>query len=139
MPSAPGFSVPIQPRCFHRANPSDPGACRELATWQRNQANGFPAGYYCDRHRATNDRPLGADLLIHRVQIIGEITIAGVDFAAAAAKTEALERIADAVAAVGGVFNLLDLSSTMARVPGQAPPGEAIDQGGQGSGRRVRH
>lgn len=139
MPSQPGFAVAIAPRCFHREHPLAPAACGELAEWQRNSGGAFPEGYYCDRHRSASDVPIAADLLIPRVQIVGEITIAGVDFAAARAKGEALDRVIATLATAGGVFSLLSLSARVARVPRQAAPGDAIGQGGAGLPRPVRH
>ena len=139
MPDLPGFAVPMAPRCFHRDQPSDPAPCGAPAAWVRNSGNCFPAGYYCDQHRSPGDARIGAEMVIPRVSVIAEITIAGTDFAGPQAKSEALDRIAAAVAAAGGLLNLLDLSSTVARVPRQDAPETAIGRRGVPTARGVRH
>lgn len=127
--------IPVPPRCFHRSNPSDLAGCGELAAWLRPSNSGFPAGYYCDQHRSPSDEPIGEAYLFSRVDVIAEIVIAGVDFAARPAMSEALDRIGAAVASIGGVFSLVDISANITRAPRQGAPGAAIAVVGRGFGR----
>lgn len=137
MPMPEPFSIPVPPRCFHPANPREATGCGELAAWMRPSRVGFPVGYFCDRHRADGDQLIPDLYLFHRVTVIAEITMAGVDFAASPARSEALDRLAAAVASIGGVLNLVDVASVVTRAPRQAPAGRTIARGAAGSGRAV--
>ena len=139
MPNLTPTVIAVPPRCFHRQNPADLAACGRLAGWMRPSNCGFPAGYFCDLHCSAGDEPIGEAYLYSRVTLIGEIMIAGCDFAATPARAEAIDRIGCAVESAGGLFSLVDASVALTRAPRQAAPGVAIARGGAGLGRGWGH
>ena len=80
--------------------------CGEPARWRRPAPAGTVDCYFCPEHAAHGDVPIAGVTLFRRVQIVAEVTFAGVSAMPALARAEALARLERAVEEAGGMLNL---------------------------------
>lgn len=86
-------------------------------------ANGQPCEFFCDEHRRPGVVPLSRTAPFRRVTLHLEVLIAAAELTPAAAHSEAVKTVLDAVALVGGVPNLVNITSTVGRIAVPQPSG----------------
>jgi len=114
-------AVPI--RCGAPGNDRNPhGICGEAASWVRPCVAGVPA-YFCDVHRRSGDMPIAVAAIVRRISIVVEVCFNGTAPGRLEAEGEALARLHDAVAAVGGALSLHSVTSDIGRqgIPAPVP------------------
>jgi hypothetical protein len=131
VPSVPNFAAVGAIRCWHRVLSDVPAACGADARWIRATPASLAYGFFCDAHRAPDDRPLAGELVLRRVSLALEVIFAGTSLSPTFAQTDALAALERGVEAVGGYVNLHAARSVVGRFT--LPPG-----GGAGRGERGR-
>jgi len=106
MSDEPEFRVAVPIRCFHRSKISTSmEVCGAEARWSRPGATGR-AEYFCDAHQRSGDEPIAFAAHVPRLSVVVELVVAGTSWHPAHARAEAVERLVQAVEAVGGCVNL---------------------------------
>lgn len=113
----PAFAVTPPPRCFTAVGPSPEQKCGELATRRRRGNRWFSDTFHCPQHADSTDVPIGGEFVVRRVRVSCDVLLAGVDERQGPAQTEAVARLAAAVAAAGGVLDVKIAASQIGRYP----------------------
>lgn len=75
--------------------------------------------YLCARHAKPHDLPIPSAVAFRRVRVTALVDFAGTSWAAPNAHIDAVEHLREAVATVGGVLNLVGVTSAIGRYSGQ--------------------
>lgn len=128
----PEVSVKPPHRCHQQVGGRPQAFCGCGAAWLRAGNALFDDAYFCDAHHSAIDVPIPETTIVNRVRIRGHVLLAGVSPLAREARAEAIERLQSALAAVGAVLQVEDVSSSLVRY-GPLPP---VGQGNGFTGHR---
>jgi hypothetical protein len=106
------------PRCGSLHAPSPGGICGEIARYQGRLAGASTLAYFCELHRPIAAWPIQGEQVIRRACLHLEVYIALVDEAPGDGRTEAYDRLEQAIRRVGGISNLrADTAETVQGTP----------------------
>jgi hypothetical protein len=129
---APEFRVGVPIRCFHRDKIfGRMEVCGSVARWQRPGATSRHE-FFCDAHRRPGDEPIAFAAHVPRLSVVIELVVAGTSWHAGHARQEAVERLVQAVEAVGGCVNLHSVLFQTGRYLRPVPEPAANTAGGEG-------
>jgi len=126
----PAFTACPSLRCGQAVALPDRAVCGVAAYWEAPGLPGTLPVYRCATHRQPTDRPIAPPLIYRRISIAAEVVFAGAGQPSGPAREEALARLRRAVADVGGLFNLLNVTDVVGRYTPPAPAAKA--KGGRG-------
>lgn len=132
MADSPIFAAPVPLRCHEPFGNIGRAFCGAPAVAMR-PLNGWHApGYFCEKHARPDDQPIPPERVYRRVQLVAEILLAGASFQPGPAELDALSRTITAIESVGGIVNLLQVSSQIGRTPPLGPAPRGNGQTGKG-------
>lgn len=126
------FHVRPPLRCAQMVEESGFSVCARPAAWERCPVGARAALFFCDDHRAKDDRPITEETRFLRVSLVVEVYFTGCHLNSAMAQSEALAQLERAVDQAGGRLSIVSASS----VPGRLQP-SASRRTPAGSGARV--
>lgn len=93
-----------------------PGAvCGDRAYWEGIHQDSGAIGFWCDQHRLRTDTPIAGEREIRRVCLTVQVYVTAVDPRPLDAHAEVLELVDREVRRLGGVLNLVDVTSEVGR------------------------
>ena len=116
MNELPVFRITPTLRCMALEDPGRGTVCGKRAEYTRPGIGVVAMHYFCTDHRTALDVLIPASAIILRIRLSATIDIAGVTLHRPAAHQEAVERLRQAVEAVGGRLDVLDVTSTIGRL-----------------------
>ena len=128
----PTFTIVPPPRCQAPRSGAPSLTCGEPARWATPASRLFLETYVCDRHRTPMDVEIPKTVIFRRVRVEVVVDFFGVSLHGGTAQAEAVSRLEEAVRAVGGVPNLLNVSSTIGRGAVTVTPSPASAKQGRG-------
>lgn len=87
--------------------------------WETPPPPGALPVFHCAAHKLPGDRLVGSPVILRRISVTAIVYLAGAEQLPALARLEAAARVEEAVANLGGLFNLVDVTDTAGRY---APP-----------------
>jgi hypothetical protein len=116
-------------RCYQQVGELRTQTCSALARWKRPGSNWFGDEFFCDAHALPTDVAIVGVQAVRRVHLTVDVYLAGTSIAAPLSQSEALARLGDAVAGIGGLVDTQRVLSTVVRYP--AHTGEGAPKGAQ--------
>ena len=110
-------------RCYHQVGELRTATCSELAFWKRPGSNWFADAFFCDAHAEPTDVAIVGVQAVRRVHLTVDVYLAGTSIAAPLSQAEALARLGDAVAGIGGLLDTQRVLSTVVKYPAPAVEG----------------
>jgi hypothetical protein len=107
-------------RCYHQVGELRTATCAALARWKRPGSTWFADAFFCDAHGEATDVAIVGVQAVRRVHLTVDVYLAGTSIAAPLSQAEALARVNDAVAGIGGLVDTQRVLSTVVQYPAPA-------------------
>jgi len=114
------FHVRPPLRCAQPAGESSIAVCGKAASWERCPIGARAALFFCDEHRAKDDRPIAEETRFLRVSLVVEVYFTGCHLSSSMAQSEALGSLERAVDQAGGTLSIVSATSVPGRLQASA-------------------